>query len=968
MTTATDIFPSRYLTGAIWCDPEKYPQWKKLPHSIFDLYNYVPDQWQHTLLEFRFFYEWDGESPCILDFSAGCRFRLLVNGVFAEDGPVEVGGDFGKTGAPDWWFGDSRNVTPWLRHGKNEFRFQVVPVPLVQSDYTLGYGWVWSELHAGDTHVTPDNWQFRISHAYCRCAWRDEEENESEWLNDCVPVRLPLPVCFMDLPPLTNKKITVLPYLFPFGKGENIRRCGNKLLVKPGRPVTFFLKLPRLSAGHVEVRAVGQNSVKMFFECEELYGVRPDQAAEEFFASKPGESSCRTFRIYPCRYIKVNLIPSDFSTNSDCDDAVTLEFCFWARTWEPCRKRAIKNLPEPWLKKLDDRCLELLQVCMQRIHLDSPAHHEGLGCTGDYRIGANIAALAFGETRLARADLFRTTLLLRQQKKMFHTSYELCFVLMMQEYLERTGEKRFAESCYDAIRIVFEHFRSMTGPEGLISQAENYLFIDWAVDGNITYHHPPADRGTAAMTALWYGALQAMEKIAWLIDMPHDALLSGGWAIYSTIENSNLKTNLNTIYQKSYYDFYDQLNNTEIKMNKLINTNNPAMQEKLLQEISKNANDAQASLNNLPISVNGMEKCLTFINQVAGYTSTLSKQLANGKSLKSQDKATLTKLNSSISSMRRNLSELSNQIQGGYDILSNSIKLDGDYNNFTISLQSVNTSDVEYPTMIYDGPFAESQVNKKVKGLNLPEVDKEKAQDNLSVITKISKENLNFTNENHGRFACYNFEWKDENDNLVFAQVSKNGGKLLNMTSMSDNKDKNLGCYEKVLNKINDTLNDMLEKHSKIMITRMDLRYPNADNIICDSKQVSDFTYNLKRSLNREKNAGNHAVDAQVITVQEQDTSNHPHFHVAVIVNANAKKSPYSIHEKANNLWKLATGSSSDGLVDYCNRHENGIVIDRNSPSFEKDFDKGFYQTSYLAKVRGKESREKGSWLVRTTR
>lgn len=309
---------------------------------------------------------------------------------------------------------------------------------------------------------------------------------------------------------------------------------------------------------------------------------------------------------------------------------------------------------------------------------------------------------------------------------------------------------------------------------------------------------------------------KSKKRVGWIITasiLGATTLLSGGWAIYSTIENSNLKTNLNTIYQKSYYDFYDQLNNTEIKMNKLINTNNPAMQEKLLQEISKNANDAQASLNNLPISVNGMEKCLTFINQVAGYTSTLSKQLANGKSLKSQDKATLTKLNSSISSMRRNLSQLSNQIQGGYDILSNSIKLDGDYNNFTISLQSVNTSDVEYPTMIYDGPFAESQVNKKVKGLNLPEVDKEKAQDNLSVITKISKENLNFTNENHGRFACYNFEWKDENDNLVFAQVSKNGGKLLNMTSMSDNKDKNLGLDEAITsakqflkqNGINDT-------------------------------------------------------------------------------------------------------------------------------------------------------------------
>ena len=50
--------------------------------------------------------------------------------------------------------------------------------------------------------------------------------------------------------------------------------------------------------------------------------------------------------------------------------------------------------------------------------------------------------------------------------------------------------------------------------------------------------------------------------------------------------------------------------------------------------------------------------------------------------------------------------------------------------------------------------------------------------------------------------------------------------------SINTNKDKNLGCYEKVLNKINDTLNDMLEKHSKIMITRMDLRYPNNDNIL----------------------------------------------------------------------------------------------------------------------------------------
>ena len=267
---------------------------------------------------------------------------------------------------------------------------------------------------------------------------------------------------------------------------------------------------------------------------------------------------------------------------------------------------------------------------------------------------------------------------------------------------------------------------------------------------------------------------------------------AGAWAAASSIENNNLKTSLNTIYQKSYYDFYDELSNTEVKMNKLINTNSKSMQEKLLSEISKNANDAQVSLNNLPISVNGMEKSLTFINQVAGYTSTLSKKLAEGGELSQSDKATLLKLNSSIASMRRNLSEMSGQMLEGYDILSNSIKINGDYNDFTTSMQSIYASDVEYPTMIYDGPFAESQINKQVLGLNEKEVDQETAKQKLSQITKVAQENIEYKGENKGRFSCFNFEWKDQNENVVFGQVSKNGAKLLNLTSKSDNSGKNI--------------------------------------------------------------------------------------------------------------------------------------------------------------------------------
>ena len=164
MKTATQI------SGAVWCDPAKYPQWKTLPNSFFD-YRKRSSEWTPALLEFRFFYEWDGASSCLIRFSAGCRFRLLLNGEFLEDGPVEPGGDYGKTDSPDWWFSDSMEITSRLQPGRNEFRFQVCPVPVVQSDYSTGSGWVWCMIDDGNGWHLPGEWQFKISKSYSLFVW-----------------------------------------------------------------------------------------------------------------------------------------------------------------------------------------------------------------------------------------------------------------------------------------------------------------------------------------------------------------------------------------------------------------------------------------------------------------------------------------------------------------------------------------------------------------------------------------------------------------------------------------------------------------------------------------------------------------------------------------------------------------------------------------------------------------------------
>lgn len=199
-------------------------------------------------------------------------------------------------------------------------------------------------------------------------------------------------------------------------------------------------------------------------------------------------------------------------------------------------------------------------------------------------------------------------------------------------------------------------------------------------------------------------------------------------------------------------------------------------------------------------------------------------------------------------------------------------------------------------------------------------------------------------------------------------QYSTTYSPYFNSYPINTSIEKDLSVYESSLSKIHDKLSSMLIKHSKIMIVRLDIRYPNDRTVPYSKEHIYNFTYNLKRSLNRENHSSGHFVDAQIIYVEEQNSSESPHYHFAVIVNANAKKSPYSIHMKAEKLWKIALNTSKDGLVHFCNDHPNGLIIERNSLHFHEQFSKVFYQLSYLAKTRSKENRPKGSWLIKCSR
>ena len=182
--------------------------------------------------------------------------------------------------------------------------------------------------------------------------------------------------------------------------------------------------------------------------------------------------------------------------------------------------------------------------------------------------------------------------------------------------------------------------------------------------------------------------------------------------------------------------------------------------------------------------MNGIPDTIKFINQVDGYTTTLAK---NNKTLTASDRETLTNLYNSISSIKEKLNDMSQKFIDGYNVLDNSKQSKEDYTSFTTLISSTKAKDTDYPTMIYDGPFSDTVVNKKIKGLNFAETSKTEID---KIAANIYKDcNVSSAGEANGKFSTYDYNITLPSGIDCYAQICKNGGKLLTLSSYS-NSDK----------------------------------------------------------------------------------------------------------------------------------------------------------------------------------
>lgn len=243
---------------------------------------------------------------------------------------------------------------------------------------------------------------------------------------------------------------------------------------------------------------------------------------------------------------------------------------------------------------------------------------------------------------------------------------------------------------------------------------------------------------------------------------------------------------LENVYQSNLYSLIDSVNNLENKLSKTISANGSTYQRKTLLEASQNASEAEISIASLPLSQSDIQDTIKMVNQISGYTTTLADNLAKGGTLSEDEISTLTRVHESVVDLQNQLNEFARKMERGYSILDASLDIDTDSNGFSRAISSLKNNDIEYPTMIYDGPFSDSVVNSNIKGLKGDKISKEEAATKLEELYKNAVK-IDYQGETNGKFSTYNYRVTNSNEEELYIQMTQIEGHILTISGAGEN-------------------------------------------------------------------------------------------------------------------------------------------------------------------------------------
>ena len=247
------------------------------------------------------------------------------------------------------------------------------------------------------------------------------------------------------------------------------------------------------------------------------------------------------------------------------------------------------------------------------------------------------------------------------------------------------------------------------------------------------------------------------------------------------------KKQLENMYEKNYYEMVSYVNTLEVDMSKLVATTSLDSQSELLGTIHTNSALCVNNINVLPFSSEKVSSVKNYFNSLYGFSESLIENNKSGNVISDDDLVQLDNMHTRLQEIQYDLNVYLAKMESSYSIIDDIDFNNSNNNNYSGGMIDNESSNAEIPTLIYDGPFSDSVLNKEIKGLPDTTITLEQAEEKLhNIFTKFS---IEYIGDTVGKFETYNFDVKGDID--LYVSVTKRGGMLLSITSFGSGTEQN---------------------------------------------------------------------------------------------------------------------------------------------------------------------------------
>ncbi len=241
--------------------------------------------------------------------------------------------------------------------------------------------------------------------------------------------------------------------------------------------------------------------------------------------------------------------------------------------------------------------------------------------------------------------------------------------------------------------------------------------------------------------------------------------------------------------QRALTELTTCISNIQQGLSKEYYTATAPMAEKLSSEIWREATQAKSCLSVLPVSDILLENTFKFLSQVGAFCSSLSEKAARGEKISEEEYESLTELIKYSKELTSRLETMCAYLENGsltFESTEEAVETmsdEADSLNFETAISDAEQALVDYPTLIYDGPFSDHILQKEpemIKGKE--EISEAAATEAAADFSGIAIEKLKRGEDENGSLASYTFS--SEEDGVVIS-ITKRGGYLSYMLGSS---------------------------------------------------------------------------------------------------------------------------------------------------------------------------------------